>query len=251
MAAPLEVLITLSHIKTVFDASIVHDDVNATIFKGEIFGLVGGSGAGKTVLMRHLMGLSLPQRGSVVYHIEGRLVPAAQLAPGRLGVMFQYGALLSSLTVLENLLFPVMELNLSPFPEAKKKAIHLLEEVGLSEAVLDKFPKELSGGMTKRIAIARALMTNPDILFLDEPTAGLDPLAADQFDDLLLRIHKASGLSVVMITHDLDSLKKLCHRVGILVDKHMITTSISDVHNIQHPWIQAYFSCPRAKNLFG
>ncbi|HLD96071.1 MAG TPA: ATP-binding cassette domain-containing protein [Alphaproteobacteria bacterium] len=232
-------------LRTSFGSHVVHENLDFFVKKNTITGLVGGSGSGKSVLLRKMIGLDPIQQGSILYDN----LPPSSLAPGALGVLFQHGALFSSLCVLDNLLLPQREVLKTPYQQAEQKAKEKISLVGLEENTLSKMPSELSGGMIKRVGIARALVLDPKILFLDEPTAGLDPIAAHEFDDLILNLSKTLNVTVVMITHDLDSLFTICHEVGVLVDKKLMQGSLSDMCNHPHPWIYDYFHSPRAKRF--
>lgn len=237
-------IITVSHVRTKFGNNIVHDDLSFEVFEGEIFGIVGGSGSGKSVLMRLLIGLDQPQQGEITYaHIT--------MGPSAIGVLFQHGALISSLTLLENIMLPLVEVLKLPVEKAKEISLEKLKQVGLKEDSLPKYPSQLSGGMVKRAGIARALAVNPKILFLDEPTAGLDPIAANSFDDLILELkNHYPQMTIIMITHDLNSLIKLCNRVGVIIDKKIIVDEIDKIAHYDHPWIQEYFHGDRGQRLF-
>ncbi len=233
-----------------FGRQTVHDGLDMTIAAGEVFGIVGGSGSGKSVLLRTILGLQRPQAGTVT--LEGRTLTglkesAMHAIKARYGVTFQQGALFSSLTVLQNVQLPMIEhLRLD---ERTLDALALLKIrlVGLSEEAAYKYPSQLSGGMIKRAALARALALDPPILFLDEPTAGLDPISAAAFDSLLMDLQRQLKLTVVMITHDLDTIFRTCNRVGVIVDRHMIADTLEGIVQHPHPWIQAYFHGERAK----
>jgi phospholipid/cholesterol/gamma-HCH transport system ATP-binding protein len=233
-----------------FGRQTVHDGLDMTIYAGEVFGIVGGSGSGKSVLLRTILGLHRPQGGSV--RLEGRDLTAMGEADmrsikARYGVTFQQGALFSSLTVLQNVQLPMLEhLQLEP---ATLDALALLKIrlVGLTEEAAYKYPSQLSGGMVKRAALARALALDPPLLFLDEPTAGLDPISAAAFDALLMDLQRQLKLTVVMITHDLDTIFRTCNRVGVIVDRRMLADTLDGIMKNPHPWIQAYFHGERAK----
>jgi phospholipid/cholesterol/gamma-HCH transport system ATP-binding protein len=233
-----------------FGRQVVHDGLDLEVEAGEVFGIVGGSGSGKSVLLRTILGLQKPVRGSV--RIEGREVtgvPERELlaVKRRYGVMFQRGALFSSLTVGQNVELPIREhYRLSPglLGDIARLRIRM---VGLAEGAAAKYPAELSGGMTKRAALARALALDPAILFLDEPTSGLDPISAAAFDRLVLELQKGLSLTVVMITHDLDTIFRVCNRVGVIVDGRMISGTLDEIVRNGHPWIRDYFHGERGR----
>ncbi len=232
-----------------FGEQVVHDGVDMDVYPGEIFGVVGGSGSGKSVLLRTILGLQRPQRGTV--RIAGRdittLTPQELRAVKReYGVTFQHGALFTSLTVLQNVELPIAEYHDLDEETLGEVARFRISLVGLPADAAAKYPAQLSGGMIKRAALARALALDPKLLFLDEPTAGLDPIAAAAFDELLLDLQKSLGLTVVMITHDLDTIFRTCNRVGVIVDRHMVVDTIEGILQNDHPWIRRYFHGPRA-----
>ncbi|RRD58274.1 ATP-binding cassette domain-containing protein [Comamonadaceae bacterium OH2545_COT-014] len=221
---------------------VVHKDLDLTVRRGEVLTLVGGSGTGKTVLLRQMLGLNTPARGAVT--VLGR--PAAELgSPGaaaRVGMLFQQGALFSAFSVLDNIAFPLRELRALPDELAREAALLKLQMVGLKASDAHKMPAELSGGMIKRVALARALIMDPPLLMLDEPTAGLDPDSSDAFCALLRSLHQELGLTVVMVTHDLDTLFELSTRVAVLADKHVIIAApVPEVLAFKHPFIEHFF----------
>ena len=246
-----DVVIEVRDLVVGFGDHIVLDHVDLDVYRGEILGFVGGSGAGKSVLMRTIIGL-LPKREGTIKVFGVDLAAASdaerQAIERRWGVLFQQGALFSSLTVRENLQFPIREyLELSQ-QLLDELAVAKLEMVGLDASVLDKFPAELSGGMTKRVALARALALDPEIVFLDEPTSGLDPIGAGDFDTLIATLQRTLGLTVFMVTHDLDSLHTVCDRIAVLADGKVIAAGTMDTMLAStHPWLQAYFHGKRSR----
>jgi phospholipid/cholesterol/gamma-HCH transport system ATP-binding protein len=232
-----------------FGAQIVHDGLDMTVERGEVFGIVGGSGSGKSVLLRSILGLQRPQAGEVL--LMGRKLndlsrdELKQVKAGY-GVTFQQGALFSALTVLQNVQLPMLE-HLSLSPRALEElALLKIRLVGLPDEAARKYPAQLSGGMIKRAALARALALDPQLLMLDEPTAGLDPISAAAFDELLMDLRGQLGLTVIMITHDLDTIFRTCNRVGVIIDRKMTSDTLEGVTANPHPWIQAYFHGERA-----
>ena len=232
-----------------FGTQIVHDGLDMTVERGEVFGIVGGSGSGKSVLLRSILGLQRPQGGEV--RLQGRVLN--RLSVGELrkmkasyGVTFQQGALFTSLTVLQNVQLPMLEhLQLSA-RALEELAMLKVRLVGLPDEAARKYPAQLSGGMIKRAALARALALDPALLMLDEPTAGLDPISAAAFDELLMDLRQQLGLTVIMITHDLDTIFRTCNRVGVIIDRKMTSDSLEGITRNPHPWIQAYFHGERA-----
>src|ERR1700716_668824 len=236
-------------------AAPVLDRLSLDVFRGEILGFVGASGAGKSVLMRSIIGL-LPKREGLI-EVFGVDVGAAsesarRSVERRWGILFQQGALFSALTVLQNVQFPIREyLDLSG-QLLDEVALAKLEMVGLTADVRDKYPSELSGGMTKRVALARALALDPEIVFLDEPTSGLDPIAAGDFDTLIKTLQKTLGLTVFMVTHDLHSLNAVCDRIAALADGKIVAVGpLASLLASDHPWVSEYFRGKRARAAAG
>jgi phospholipid/cholesterol/gamma-HCH transport system ATP-binding protein len=237
-----------------FGAQVVHDGLDADIEAGEVFGIVGGSGSGKSVLLRTMLGLQKPAGGSV--WIEGKEVTRHSerellAVKRRYGVMFQRGALFSSLSVAQNVELPIAEHYPIGPATLRELALLRLRMVGLPEEAAAKYPAQLSGGMTKRVALARALALDPAILFLDEPTSGLDPISAAAFDQLVLDLQQGLALTMVMITHDLDTIFRVCNRVGVIVDGKMISGTLEEIVRHDHPWIRDYFHGERSRALRG
>ncbi len=248
--AAAQPLIVVRDIVNRFGMQVVHDGVSFDVMPGEIFGIVGGSGSGKSVLLRTMLGLRRPDAGTVA--IEGREITALddrelREVKRRYGVTFQHGALFTSLTVAENVTLPVAEaLDLDEASLARLLELRL-RMVGLPLEAAAKYPAQLSGGMVKRVALARALALDPGILFLDEPTAGLDPIAASAFDELVLYLRDTLHLTVVMVTHDLDTLARTCDRVAVLVDRKVIVDTLEGIVANEHPWIRHYFHGGRGR----
>jgi phospholipid/cholesterol/gamma-HCH transport system ATP-binding protein len=250
-AAP-EVVISVRDIVNRFGAQVVHDGVSFDVYRGEVFGLVGGSGSGKSVLLKTMLGLRKPNSGAV--EIEGRDITSMSArelreVKRRYGVTFQQGALFTSLTVRENIILPMVEALELQEASLQSLAELRLRMVGLPVEAGDKYPAQLSGGMVKRAALARALALDPALLFLDEPTAGLDPIAATAFDDLVLYLRRTLGLTVVMVTHDLDTLARTCDRVAVLVDRKVIVDTLAGIVANDHPWIREYFHGARGRDF--
>ena len=239
-------------LSTSFGEQVVHEGLDLDVKKGEILGVVGGSGTGKSVLMRSIIGLQIPDEGEI--EVLGRSITDAQDDDdidirSRWGVLFQGGALFSTLTVAENVEVPLKEF----YPEISPA---LMDEIarykvvlsGLPEEATSKYPAELSGGMKKRAGLARALALDPELLFLDEPTAGLDPIGAAAFDELIVELKRAMDLTVFLITHDLDTLYEICDRVAVIADRKVIAVgTIPELLATDHEWIQEYFNGPRGR----
>ena len=245
-------IISVRGLRNAFGAQVVHDNLDLDVRRGEIIGVVGGSGTGKSVLMRSIIGLQTPAAGTIQVlgePIIGRSEEETKNLRQRWGILFQGAALFSTLTVAENVQVPIREY----YPKLKQQ---LLDEIasykivmcGLPAEAGPKFPNELSGGMKKRAGIARALALDPELLFLDEPTAGLDPIGAAAFDQLIRELRDALGLTVFLITHDLDTLYAICDRVAVLAEKRVIAIgTIPELLALDHPWIQEYFRGPRGR----
>jgi len=247
----VEAIIDVRGLRNQFGAQVVHDQLDLQVRRGEILGVVGGSGTGKSVLLRSIVGLQRPAAGQVKVFGQDLSVlstDARSQYERRFGVLFQQGALFSSLTVLENIALPLTEYGGLDANEARGVSAMKLALAGLPIAAGDKYPAELSGGMIKRAALARALALDPDILFLDEPTAGLDPISAAAFDRLILTLRDALGLTVFLVTHDLDTLYAICDRVAVLSAKRVLVADrIEAVAAFDDPWIQQYFQGPRGR----
>ncbi|BAN49796.1 ABC transporter ATP-binding protein [Metapseudomonas resinovorans] len=246
-----EAVIEVRGLRNQFGAQVVHDNLNLDLLRGEVLGVVGGSGTGKSVLLRCILGLRRANAGTVLVFGEELLaLPAEQRSrlERRFGVLYQRGALFSSLTVAENIALPLIEHAKLSREAADALARVKLALVGLPANAGDKYPSELSGGMVKRAALGRALALDPDILFLDEPTAGLDPIGAAAFDQLIRTLRDALGLSVFLVTHDLDSLYTICDRVAVLAHKQVLVADSLDVVAANpDPWIAEYFHGPRGR----
>jgi phospholipid/cholesterol/gamma-HCH transport system ATP-binding protein len=249
MAQPA-VILEVRGIVNRFGSQLVHDGLDMTVYEQDVFAIVGASGAGKSVLLRTILGLQLPSAGSVVF--RGRnlaLLSDKELrsVKAEYGATFQAGALYSALTVLQNVQFPMIEHLQLPAAALAELAMLKIRLVGLPADAADKYPAQLSGGMVKRAALARALALDPQLLFLDEPTSGLDPISAAAFDELVRHLHQQLRLTVVMITHDLDTIFYNCNRVGVIVDRRMEEDTLARIVDYPHPWIQAYFHGERAR----
>jgi phospholipid/cholesterol/gamma-HCH transport system ATP-binding protein len=236
---------------TRFGRTVVHQDLNLDIYAGEILTIVGGSGTGKTVLLRQMLGLETPARGTV--RVFGEDISAAgpeqlQHMRNHWGMLFQQGALYSALTVFDNIALPMRELRALPEDVIRDAVLLKMDMVGLGAEHANKMPSDLSGGMIKRASLARALALEPQLLFLDEPTAGLDPDLSDSFVELIQTLHRELKLTVVMVTHDLDTLFALSSRIAVLADKHVIAIGPScDVLQVDHPFIKQFFLGPRGQ----
>ncbi len=246
------IVIRVRGLENRFGEQVVHENLDLDVRAGEIIGVVGGSGAGKSVLMRSIIGLRRPDAGTIeVLDVDARSEDEEirNRIERNTGVLFQDGALFSSLTVGENVQVPLKEQH-PELPESLRYELALLKVklAGLPAEAVNKLPSQLSGGMRKRAGLARALALDPPLLFLDEPTAGLDPIGAAAFDELILTLQQALGLTVFLITHDLDTLYAICDRVAVLADKRVVVNApIEEVERFDHPWVQEYFHGPRAR----
>lgn len=248
-----DVILSVRDVSVAFGEQVVLDKLSLDVYRGEILGFVGASGAGKSVLLRTVLGLNRKQGGTIrLFGIDTDNVTDAQRIDidMRLGMLFQHGALFSGLSVLENVQVPMREYLDLPKKLMDELARLKIELVGLPANAANKFPSQLSGGMIKRAALARALALDPAIVFLDEPTSGLDPIGAADFDQLIETLRDTLGLTVFMVTHDLDSLHTACDRIAVLADKRvLIEGSFAAMLQFDHPWVQAYFRGPRARGL--
>ena len=244
--------IVVEGLKNQFGDAVIHENLDLEVKRGEILGVVGGSGTGKSVLMRSIIGLQIPTAGEV--KVFGKSIvdadPDEEIGVrDRWGVLFQGGALFSTLTVGENVEVPLKQFYPEISDELRREiARYKIILSGLPEEAVNKFPSELSGGMKKRAGLARALALDPELLFLDEPTAGLDPIGAAAFDNLTRELKETLGLTVFLITHDLDTLHEICDRVAVIADKKVIAVdTVPNLMELDHPWIQEYFNGPRGR----
>lgn len=245
-----DAIISVRNLVNRFGNFTVHDHLNLDVIRGEILGVVGGSGTGKSVLMRSIIGLHRPNSGTIrVFGEDTRSLDANQLrqVQKKWGVLFQEGALFSSQTVAENIQVPLREFTDMSQDLMDEIASLKLDMVGLPENAAAKYPSELSGGMKKRAGLARALALDPELLFLDEPTAGLDPIGANQFDELVRDLQKSLGLTVFMVTHDIDTLRATTDRIAVLIERDMRIGTINTLVHDEHPWIHDYFSGVRGR----
>jgi phospholipid/cholesterol/gamma-HCH transport system ATP-binding protein len=246
-----DAVISVRDVRNQFGRQVIHDGLDLDIFRGEVLGIVGGSGTGKSVLLRTILGLNKPAQGQIQLfgQMRGEMTSAQERAvERRWGVLFQDGALFSSLTVAQNIQVALREhLHLPQYLMDEIAAVKIAL-VGLPPEAGPKYPSELSGGMRKRAGLARALALDPEVVFLDEPTAGLDPIGAAAFDDLIKNLQATLGLTVFMVTHDLDSLYAICDRIAVLAEKRVLVTGTIDELMLHgHPWIKEYFHGPRGR----
>lgn len=249
-----EPIIRVRGLRNQFGDHVVHDQLDLDIYPGEILGIVGGSGTGKSVLLRTIAGLQRPAAGTIeVFGID--ILAAVEASRAALddkwGVMFQDGALFSALTVRENIEVPMQSVP-GLAPDIRRALADLkISMVGLPTIAGNKYPSELSGGMRKRAGLARALALDPQIVFLDEPTAGLDPIGAAAFDTLIRGLSRSMGLTVFLVTHDLDTLYAICGRIAVLAEQRVLVTgTLQDMRAVDHPWVTEYFHGPRARAAF-
>ncbi|MES2473660.1 MAG: ATP-binding cassette domain-containing protein [Pseudomonadota bacterium] len=245
-----DVIIEVRGLVNGFGSKIIHDHIDLDVIRGEVIGVVGGSGSGKSVLLRSIISLIRPKEGVIkVFGQQTGEVEGAEMRKleMRWGVLFQAGALFSSQTVAENIKVPLREYTTMSESLMDEIAAMKLNMVGLPPDTADKFPSELSGGMVKRAALARSLALDPEILFLDEPTAGLDPISANQFDELIQQLQKALGLTVFLVTHDIDTLRAITDRIAVLVNKKLVIGTIAELRKNDDPWIKDYFSGVRGR----
>ena len=251
MAAQDEITIRAENITVAFDGVAVLEDLSLDVCRGEVLGFVGPSGSGKSVLLRTIVGLNKRRSGRVEIlgqDIDGLTRRQRRQLEARCGVLFQGGALFSSLTVAQNIEVPLFEHTKLPLDVVEEICALKIGLVGLPPEAASKYPSELSGGMRKRAGLARALALDPEILFLDEPTAGLDPISARAFDELVRSLQLSLGITVFMVTHDLGSLHAVCDRIAVLGDKHVIVSgTMDDMLAETHPWIRDYFHGPRGR----
>ncbi len=246
-----DLVIRCKGVRTQFGSTVIHDNLDLDVQRGEVLGVVGASGAGKSVLLRTIIGLNKHVAGNIEIlgqDMDRLSVKARKHVQERWGVLFQDGALFSSLTVAQNVQVPMKEHTNMPQALMNELAGVKIEMVGLSRDACAKYPSELSGGMRKRAGLARSLALDPEILFLDEPTAGLDPISAAAFDELIRSLQRSLQLTVFMVTHDLDSLAAICDRIACLVDKRVKIGTMQELMQDQHPWLQAYFHGPRGRS---
>lgn len=246
-----EAVISVRGVRNQFGRQVIHDGLDLDIHRGEVLGIVGGSGTGKSVLLRTILGLNKPAEGRIQLfgQMRGEMTSVQERAvERRWGVLFQDGALFSSLTVAQNIQVSLREhLHLPQYLMDEIAAVKIAL-VGLPPEAGPKYPSELSGGMRKRAGLARALALDPEVVFLDEPTAGLDPIGAAAFDDLIKNLQATLGLTVFMVTHDLDSLYAICDRIAVLAEKRVLVTgTIDELMQHAHPWIKEYFHGPRGR----
>lgn len=250
-----EAVISIRGLRTAFGDAVIHDGLDLDVYRGEMLGIVGGSGTGKSVLLRTIIGLNQQQAGTI--KVFDKDLDALEFADRRAierrwGVLFQNGALFSSLTVAQNIEVPMREHLMLPEALMNEIAAMKIAIVGLPPDAGAKYPSELSGGMRKRAGLARALALDPEIVFFDEPTAGLDPIGAAAFDELIKELRQALGLTVFLVTHDLDSLHAVCDRIAVLAEKRVIVVGdMAHMLSFDHPWVREYFRGVRGRAALG
>ncbi len=245
--------IEICNLQTKFGENIIHDHLNLTIEEGAIVSIIGGSGTGKTTLFRQILGLETPAAGEITVlgvHRNTASVNELRALNSRWGVLFQQGALFTALSVFDNIALPMRELRALPEDLIAASVMLKLQMVGLSPNDANKMPSDLSGGMIKRVALARSLMLEPDLLFLDEPTSGLDPVSSESFVELIRSLHDELNLTVVMISHDIDTIVDISTQIVVLADRHVIASgSIETVLSVRHPFIEEYFLGTRGRKV--
>lgn len=249
--------IEIRGLKTAFGKNVIHENLNLTVEEGAIVSIIGGSGTGKTTLLRQILGLEKPAAGEITVLGVNRNTAASdelQALNSRWGVLFQRGALFSALTVFDNIALPLRELRGLPEPLISDAVMLKLQMVGLNPADANKMPADLSGGMVKRVALARSLALEPDLIFLDEPTSGLDPVSSDSFVELIKSLHDELNLTVVMVSHDLDTIVDISTQIVVLADRQVIASGpVETILSVRHPFIEEYFlgarGCKVLKNL--
>ena len=243
-------IIKIRGLRTQFGTSVIHDDLDLDVRRGEVLGVVGGSGTGKSVLLRTIIGLNKARAGTIEVFGENMTQMSdtqQRRMQERWGVLFQDGALFSSLTVAQNIEVPIKEHTKLKRDVVRELSAVKVDMVGLPPDAAHKFPSELSGGMRKRAGLARSLALDPELVFLDEPTAGLDPIGAAAFDNLIKNLQQSLKLTVFMVTHDLDSLAAICDRIAVLIDKKIVVDTMENLMKLKQPWMQDYFHGPRSR----
>ncbi|MCZ6859509.1 MAG: ABC transporter ATP-binding protein [Alphaproteobacteria bacterium] len=243
-------IIRIRGLRTQFGTSVIHDDLDLDVRRGEVLGVVGGSGTGKSVLLRTIIGLNKARAGTIEVFGENMTQMSdtqQRVMQERWGVLFQDGALFSSLTVAQNIEVPLKEHTKLKRDVIRELSAVKVDMVGLPPDAAYKYPSELSGGMRKRAGLARSLALDPELVFLDEPTAGLDPIGAAAFDNLIRNLQQSLNLTVFMVTHDLDSLAAVCDRIAVLIDKKIVVDTMENLMELEHPWMQDYFHGPRSR----
>jgi len=243
-------IIKIRGLRTQFGTSVIHDDLDLDVRRGEVLGVVGGSGTGKSVLLRTIIGLNKARAGTIEVFGENMTQMSdtqQRQMQERWGVLFQDGALFSSLTVAQNIEVPIKEHTKLKRDVVRELSAVKVDMVGLPPDAAHKFPSELSGGMRKRAGLARSLALDPELVFLDEPTAGLDPIGAAAFDNLIKNLQQSLKLTVFMVTHDLDSLAAICDRIAVLIDKKIVVDTMENLMKLKQPWMQDYFHGPRSR----